>query len=76
MTKGDLVVKDDKIILEWDEAAEPWANLLREGKDYSRVEFLNPATFRIIANIRGKQVLDLACGEGYNKNSGRKKVPS
>lgn len=60
------MVKDDKIILEWDEAAEPWANFLREGKDYSRVEFLNPATFKIIGNISGKQVLDLACGEGYN----------
>jgi 2-polyprenyl-3-methyl-5-hydroxy-6-metoxy-1,4-benzoquinol methylase len=26
----------------------------------------NPAFFSLVGNIRGKHVLDLACGEGYN----------
>lgn len=51
---------------EWDDAAESWAEFVRKGKDYHRDELNNPATFKLIGDIKGKQVLDLACGEGYN----------
>jgi ubiquinone/menaquinone biosynthesis C-methylase UbiE len=57
--------KDD-LSRKWDEASESWADFVREGKDYYREEMNNPATFRIVGNVRGKNVLDLSCGEGYN----------
>jgi len=50
----------------WDDAAEAWADFVRTGKDYSRDEVNNPAMFRMMGNIRGKRILDLGCGEGYN----------
>jgi len=57
--------KDD-LSREWDEASESWADFVRKGKDYYREEMNNPAIFRMIGNVRGKHVLDLSCGEGYN----------
>jgi len=51
---------------EWDDAAESWAKFVRKGKDYHRDELNNPAIFELIGDVKGKQVLDLACGEGYN----------
>jgi len=50
----------------WDVAAEAWVHFVRTGKDFSRDDVVNPITFRLIGNIKGKEVLDLACGEGYN----------
>jgi ubiquinone/menaquinone biosynthesis C-methylase UbiE len=51
---------------EWDEASESWADFVRQGKDYYRDELNNPAAFRLIGDVSGQLVLDLACGEGYN----------
>ena len=56
----------DRVMREWDEAAESWVDFVRQGKDYYRDELNNPAAFRLIGNVRGQLVLDLACGEGYN----------
>ncbi|MCJ7770432.1 class I SAM-dependent methyltransferase [Candidatus Bathyarchaeota archaeon] len=50
----------------WDEASEAWADFVRTGKDYFRDALNNPATFKMIGEIAGLRVLDLACGEGYN----------
>jgi ubiquinone/menaquinone biosynthesis C-methylase UbiE len=51
---------------EWDEAAESFSDFVREGKDYFRDALNNPPAFKLIGNVKGKRVLDLACGEGYN----------
>jgi ubiquinone/menaquinone biosynthesis C-methylase UbiE len=51
---------------EWDNAMESWVDFVRKGKDYYRDELNNPATFKLIGDVRGRLVLDLACGEGYN----------
>jgi SAM-dependent methyltransferase len=51
---------------EWNDAAESWVDFVRKGKDYYRDELNNPATFGLIGDVRGRLVLDLACGEGYN----------
>lgn len=56
----------DSVKQEWDEVAEAWVDFVRTGKDYYRDELNNPATFKLIGNVKGKNVLDLACGEGYN----------
>ncbi len=50
----------------WDVASEGWVDFVRTGKDYFRDSLNNPATFRLIGSVKGKKVLDLACGEGYN----------
>jgi len=50
----------------WDMAAEGWVDFVRTGKDYFRDSLNNPATFKLIGSVKGKKVLDLACGEGYN----------
>jgi len=58
--------KKEGIKREWNDAAESWVDFVRRGKDYYRDELNNPATFRLIGDVRGRLVLDLACGEGYN----------
>jgi len=50
----------------WDVAAEGWVDFVRTGRDYYRDGLNNPATFKLIGSVKGKKVLDLACGEGYN----------
>ncbi|MDH5185630.1 MAG: SAM-dependent methyltransferase, partial [candidate division WOR-3 bacterium] len=59
-------MKKDSIQKQWDKAAEAWADFVRTGRDYSRFEMNNPAMFKLLGDIRGKKILDLACGEGYN----------
>jgi ubiquinone/menaquinone biosynthesis C-methylase UbiE len=58
--------KKDRVMKQWDDAAESWVDFVRKGKDFYRDELNNPATFRLIGNVEGRLVLDLACGEGYN----------
>jgi len=56
----------DSIKREWNDAAESWMDFVREGKDYYRDGLNNPAAFKLIGEVRGLAVLDVACGEGYN----------
>jgi len=64
---GDSFVrKKDGVKKEWNDAAESWVDFVRRGKDYYRDGLNNPATFKLIGDVRGRLVLDLACGEGYN----------
>jgi len=51
---------------EWNDAAESWIDFVRCRKDYYRDVLNNPAAFKLIGNIRGQVILDLACGEGHN----------
>ena len=57
---------EDKIKKEWNYATEPWVDFVRTGKDYYRDGLNNPATFKLIGDVKSLVVLDLACGEGYN----------
>ena len=61
-----MTYKKESIEKEWDEGAECWVDFVRQGKDYYRDGLNNPAAFKLIGNIRGQIILDLACGEGYN----------
>lgn len=58
--------KRESIEREWDESAECWVDFVRQRKDYYRDGLNNPAAFKLIGDIRGQVILDLACGEGYN----------
>lgn len=50
----------------WDHAADAWVDFVRTGKDYTRYGLNNPAAFALIGDVKGLEVLDLACGEGHN----------
>jgi len=60
------MIKGNSVSKEWDEASESWADFVREGKDYYREEMNSPVAFKMVGNVKGKRVLDLSCGEGYN----------
>jgi ubiquinone/menaquinone biosynthesis C-methylase UbiE len=60
------MVKENALSKEWNDASESWADFVRERKDHYREEMNSPATFHVIGNVKGKHVLDLSCGEGYN----------
>lgn len=62
----DGIMTNKKIQREWDEASMSWADFVRTGKDHYREAMNGPATFRMVGDVRGKHVLDLSCGEGYN----------
>jgi ubiquinone/menaquinone biosynthesis C-methylase UbiE len=64
--EGGLVSEKRGLSGEWDDASESWADFVRGGKDYYRDDMNNPATFRLIGNVKNKRILDLSCGEGYN----------
>jgi SAM-dependent methyltransferase len=58
--------KKNRISKEWSDAAESWVDFVRQGKDYFRDELNTPGMLRLIGNVKGLEVLDVACGEGYN----------
>lgn len=59
-------MRDNDVRKEWDNSSEAWADFVRTGKDHDRDALNNPAAFKLIGNVKGLTVLDLACGEGYN----------
>lgn len=66
-------MREDGVRKQWDESAESWTDFVRSGKDYSRDEMNNPVMFEVLGDIRGKRILDLGCGEGYNSRIMAKK---
>jgi 2-polyprenyl-3-methyl-5-hydroxy-6-metoxy-1,4-benzoquinol methylase len=58
--------KENHIAKEWNDAAESWVDFVRQGKDYFRDELNTPGMLRLIGNVKGLEVLDVACGEGYH----------
>ena len=58
--------RENHITKEWNDAAESWVDFVRQGKDYFRDELNTPGMLRLIGNVKGLEVLDVACGEGYN----------
>jgi 2-polyprenyl-3-methyl-5-hydroxy-6-metoxy-1,4-benzoquinol methylase len=49
----------------WDSAAEAWEDFVESGKDWYRSEVHGPALLRACGDVRGLNVLDLGCGQGY-----------
>jgi 2-polyprenyl-3-methyl-5-hydroxy-6-metoxy-1,4-benzoquinol methylase len=56
----------NRITEEWRNAAESWIDFVRQGKDYFRDELNTPGMLRLIGNVQGLEILDIACGEGSN----------
>ena len=59
-------LKKNRVAKEWNDASEVWVDFVRQGKDYFREELNNPGMLRLIGSVKGLEVLDIACGEGYN----------
>jgi SAM-dependent methyltransferase len=50
----------------WEANADAWSAEVRSGHDLYREKFNNPAFLRFVGDLRGRCVLDVGCGEGYN----------
>ena len=50
----------------WNENAQVWTMLAREGYDIYRNHLNTPAFFSILPGVKNKKGLDIGCGEGYN----------
>ena len=49
----------------WDQMAEWWDNHLGEEGDLWHRALIDPPLLRLVGEVSGKRVLDLACGNGY-----------
>ena len=50
---------------QWDQAIGSWVEFVRTGKDHYREHMNGPSLKRLIGDVNGKSMLDMACGEGY-----------
>jgi len=50
----------------WEQNAEAWTRLCRQGYDVYRDLFNTPAFFEFLPSTEGLSGVDLGCGEGYN----------
>jgi SAM-dependent methyltransferase len=56
----------DEVAHYGDDNAAAWAREVRQGHDIARELLNNPAFLALIGDLRGRQVLDAGCGDGYN----------
>ncbi len=49
----------------WDDAAEEFAGRFKKNEEFFHKHFINPAFVDLLGNVKGKSVLDVACGEGH-----------
>jgi len=56
----------DEVARYWDDNGAAWAREVRQGHDVARELLNNPAFLALIGDLRGRQVLDAGCGDGYN----------
>lgn len=56
---------DSDAVAAWNEGAEAWDAFVESGADYYRHEVHGPALLTACEPLRGRQVLDLGCGQGF-----------
>jgi len=49
----------------WDKVAEDYDSLVGDSGDFNHKTYINPVVLEILGNVKNKNVLDLACGQGY-----------
>ena len=49
----------------WDRVAEDYDSLVGDSGDFNHKTYINPVVLEILGNVKNKNVLDLACGQGY-----------
>jgi ubiquinone/menaquinone biosynthesis C-methylase UbiE len=59
-------MKDDEVGRYWDQNADAWTALSRNGFDIYRDGLNTPAFLQMLPDIKGLRGLDIGCGEGSN----------
>jgi SAM-dependent methyltransferase len=60
-----MAVDEEKARALWDESADAWDEFIEAGHDYYRLLFHGPALLDACGDVRGRDVLDLGCGQGW-----------
>lgn len=56
------MMKHDSSTIAWNELGEEWFDLAQNGE--ARMCFIMPQMLKFLGDVKGKQILDLGCGEG------------
>jgi 2-polyprenyl-3-methyl-5-hydroxy-6-metoxy-1,4-benzoquinol methylase len=54
-----------KVKSNWNNVAEEYHNSVGDAGDVNHRKYLNPQILKLLGDINGKNILDLACGQGY-----------
>jgi 2-polyprenyl-3-methyl-5-hydroxy-6-metoxy-1,4-benzoquinol methylase len=63
---SDHGFSEEDVAAYWNANAGSWAQEVRPGRDVARERLNNPTFLRLLGDLRGRDVLDAGCGEGYN----------
>ena len=58
-------VSQEEAIQCWDDAAEEFAGRFKKNEEFFHKHFINPTFLDLLGDVKGKAVLDVACGEGH-----------
>jgi 2-polyprenyl-3-methyl-5-hydroxy-6-metoxy-1,4-benzoquinol methylase len=62
--------------MEWDSAADAWAQGQASGRDFYRLQLFGPAHAAMRGDVRGLRVLDVGCGSGcFSREMTRRGAP-
>ncbi len=61
---ADAVSQEDAMQC-WDDAAEEFAGRFDRNEEFFHRHFINPTFLDLLGDVKGKAVLDVACGEGH-----------
>jgi ubiquinone/menaquinone biosynthesis C-methylase UbiE len=70
MIPMDTVLSADAVSQEeamqcWDEGAEEFAGRFKRNEEFFHKHVINPTLLNLLGDVKGKAVLDVACGEGH-----------
>src|SRR5512137_3076415 len=60
----DAVSQEDAMQC-WDEGAEEFAGRFKRNEEFFHKHIINPTLLNLVGDVKGKAVLDVACGEGH-----------
>ena len=58
-------VSQEEAIQSWDEGAEEFAGRFKRNEEFFHKHIINPTLLNLLGDLKGKTVLDVACGEGH-----------
>ena len=58
-------VSQEQAIQCWDDGAEEFAGRFKGNEEFFHKHIINPTLLNLLGDVRGKAVLDVACGEGH-----------
>jgi ubiquinone/menaquinone biosynthesis C-methylase UbiE len=58
-------VSEEEAMQCWDEAADEFAGRFKTDEEFFHKRMINPALLDLLGDVKGKAVLDVACGEGH-----------